>query len=177
MTRLPYFLSVLLFILLVALPLGTVRGEGGVAVVDVQRVVNESIIGKAAKKNVEIVVSESKVKLSALQSDLQRRTSELDKQASILSKAALEERREVLAKQQRELQRKYQDLQEEIGRRNNDELSRVVKQITDAIEQLAEEKGYVAVFEKDKRVVVYTSPRLDVTDTVIKSLDSKKIAL
>ena len=115
--------------------------------------------------------------MSALQSDLQRRTSELDKQASILSKAALEERREVLAKQQRELQRKYQDLQEEIGRRNNDELSRVVKQITDAIEQLAEEKGYVAVFEKDKLVVVYTSPRLDVTDTVIKSLDSKKIAL
>ena len=41
MTRLPYFLSVLLFILLVALPLVTVRGEGGVAVVDVQRVVNE----------------------------------------------------------------------------------------------------------------------------------------
>lgn len=177
MVRIPYSLYILFVAVLVTCPLREVLGEGSVAVVDVQRVVNESIIGKAAKKNVEIVVSESKVKISALQSDLQRQTSELDKQVSILSKAALEERREALAKQQRELQRKYQDLQEEIARRNNDELSKVVKQITEAIEELAKERGYIAVFEKDKRVVVYTSPRLDVTDTLIKSLDSKKIAL
>lgn len=177
MVRIRCIISSLLLVVSGAVSATIASAQGELAVVDVQRVVNESIIGKAAKKNVELVVSESKVKLAALQSDFQRRTSELEKQASILSKAALEERREALSKQQKDLQRKYQDLQEEIARRNSEELSKVVSQITDAVEQLAKERSYIAVFEKDKRVVVYTSPRVDVTDTIIKSLDSKKIAL
>lgn len=177
MERIQYFVSTLVITVLIACSSGRANAEGAVAVVDVQKIVNESIIGKAAKKNVEIVVSESKVKLSALQADLQRRTSELEKQASILSKAALDERREALAKQQVDLQRKYQDLQEEIARRNSEELSKVVKQITEAVEELAKKRKYVAVFERDKRVVVYASPRLDATEAVIESLDSKKIAL
>ena len=153
------------------------QSDGDVVVVDVQRVVNESIIGKAARKNVEVLVSESKVKLAALKAELDRRTADLEKQRAILSKSALEERAAALEKQQREMQRKYQDFQEDIGRRNSEELSKVVKEVSSTVEEIAKAEKYIAVLEKDQRVVVYYSSRLDITDRVIKTLDKKKIAL
>lgn len=148
-----------------------------VAVVDVQRVINESIIGRAARKNVEVLVSESKVKLASLKASLETQALDLKKQGAVLSKSAMDEKTAALEKQQRELQRKYQDLQEEIGRRNSEELSKVVREVATTVEELAATHGYVAVFEKDRRVVVYHSPRLDITNQVIELLDNKKIAL
>jgi outer membrane protein len=151
--------------------------DSEVAVVDVQRVINESIIGRAARKNVEILVSESKVRLASLKASLETQALELKKQGAVLSKSAMDEKASALEKQQLDLQRKYQDLQEEIARRNSEELSKVVCEVATTVEELAEAHRYVAVFENDRRVVVYHSPRLDITNQVIEILDKKKIAL
>ncbi len=148
-----------------------------VAVVDVQRVINESIIGRAARKNVEVLVSESKLKLASLKGSLENQALDLKKQGAVLSKSAMDEKTAALEKQQLDLQRKYQDLQEEIARRNSEELSKVVREVATTVEELAEAHRYIAVFEKDRRVVVYHSPRLDITNQVIEILDKKKIAL
>jgi Skp family chaperone for outer membrane proteins len=43
-----------------------------IAIVDVQKVVNESIIGKAAKSNVEAQIQKAKVRMSNLQAELEK---------------------------------------------------------------------------------------------------------
>jgi len=151
--------------------------EAGIAIVDVQKVVNQSIIGKAARSNLEREMQKAKVKLSTLQADFEKQKSDLDKQSAVLSGAALEERRENLAKKQRDVQRMYQDMQEQLARLNDKEIKTVVDEVNKVVQELAKERSYEFVFEKDRQAVVYAAPKLDITEEVIAKLDKKKVDL
>lgn len=148
-----------------------------VAVVDVQRVVNESIIGKAARSNLEREMQKAKVKISNLQADVEKQKSDLDKQSAILSGAALDEKREALMKKQRDVQRSYQDVQEQLAQLNDKEIRKVVDEINTVVKDLAKQRSYEFVFERDRQAVVFVAPRLDITQEVIKILDKKKVDL
>ena len=76
-----------------------------IAVVDTQRIVNESIVGKAARNNLEVEIKKGQAKLAQLKGDFEKQKSDLEKQAAILSGAALEAKREALSKKQVDLQR------------------------------------------------------------------------
>jgi outer membrane protein len=151
--------------------------DRAIAVVDVQKVVNESIIGKAARSNLEREMQKAKVKLSTLQADFEKQKSDLEKQSAVLSGAALEERREGLAKKQRDVQRTYQDMQEQLARLNDKEIKTVVDEVNTVVKELAKDRSYEFVFERDRQAVVYAAPKLDITDEVIAKLDKKKVDL
>jgi outer membrane protein len=148
-----------------------------IAVVDVQKVVNESIIGKAARSNLEREMQKAKIKLSSLQADFEKQKSDLEKQSAVLSASALEERREGLMKKQRDVQRVYQDSQEQLGKLNDKEIRGVVDQINSVVKDIAKEREFEFVFEKDRQAVVYAAPELDITQEVIALLDKKKVDL
>jgi outer membrane protein len=157
---------------------GAVADKGpSVAVVDVQKVVNESIIGKAAKSNLEREMQKAKVKLSSMQADFEKQKADLEKQSAVLSATALEERKEGLMKKQRDVQRVYQDAQEQLGRLNEKEIRTVVEEINAVVKDIADDRDYDFVLERDRQAVVYASSGLDITDEVIKALDKKKIDL
>ena len=148
-----------------------------IAIVDVQKVVNETIIGKAARSNLEREMQKAKVKLSNMQAEFEKQKADLEKQSAILSGAALEERRESLAKKQRDVQRTYQDAQEQLAGINDKEIKKVVDQVSEVIKELADDRNYKFVFEKDRQSVIYASERIDITQDVIKILDKKKVDL
>ena len=148
-----------------------------VAIVDTQKVISDSIIGKAAKNNLEGQIKKGQAKLAALKSDFDKQKAELEKQASLLSGSALESRQEALQKKQMELQQSYQEIQEKLAKANETELSKVVGQINDVVSDLADERGYKFVFERDRQSVLYASDKIDITNEVVKILDKKKVAL
>lgn len=147
------------------------------AVVDTQKVINDSIIGKAARNNLEGQIKKGQGKVSQLKADFDKQRNDLEKQSSILSGQALEEKREALAKKQVDLQRTIQDLQEDLARKNEAEISKVIEQITAVVKEVAKSRGYTFVFERDKQLVVYSSEKIDITPEVVEALDKKKIAL
>jgi outer membrane protein len=148
-----------------------------IAIVDVQKVVNESIIGKAAKSNVEGQIQKAKVRMSNVQAELEKGKADLQKQSSVLSGSALEERREALDKKQRDAQRTFQDLQEQLAKTNDQEIRKVVEEINKVVDEIADDKDYAFVFEKDRQAVIYANPRIDITQDVIKILDKRKVDL
>jgi outer membrane protein len=152
-------------------------GAESIAIVDVQKVVNETIIGKAAKSNLEREMQKAKVKLSNMQADFEKQKAELQKQSAILSGTALEERREALAKKQREVQTVYQEAQQQLASLNDKEIKKVVDQISEVVNEIADDRDFEFVFEKDRQAVIYASPRIDITQDVIKILDKKKVDL
>lgn len=154
------------------------EGKGQkIAVIDTQRVINDSIAGKAARSNLEEQIQKAKLKISTLKSEFEKQKAELEKQSSILSGSALEERRESLAKKQRDFERAYQDLQEQLARANDKEIGRVVQEIQAVVKSVAQERGYSFVFEKDKQSIVFASSQIDITQDIIKLLDKKKVDL
>jgi Skp family chaperone for outer membrane proteins len=73
------------------------------------------------------------------------------------------------------VQRAYQDIQEQLAKLNEREIKKVVDEANKVVSTLAEEKGYSFVFERDRRSVVYASPRIDITEEVIKTLDKRRV--
>jgi len=148
-----------------------------VAIIDTQKIISESIIGKAAKNNLEGQIKKGQAKLAALKADFEKQRGELEKQSAILSGAALQSRREDLQKKQLEFQKAYEEIQEKLSKANDAEIAKVLKQINEVVEELAEERDYNFVFERDRQAVLYSSEKLDITEDVVKILDKKKVAL
>ena len=155
----------------------TIAQAQKIVIIDTQRVITESIIGKAAKNNLEVEIKKGQAKVAALKADFERQRSDLEKQSAILSGSALESRREELERKQVEFQRIFQDIQEKLARSNDAEISKVVSQINEFVKALAQEKEYQFVFERDRKSVLFSSERIDITDEVVKSLDKKRVAL
>ncbi|MCX6115713.1 MAG: OmpH family outer membrane protein [Proteobacteria bacterium] len=155
----------------------TIAQAQKIVIIDTQRVITESIIGKAAKNNLEVEIKKGQAKVAALKADFERQRSDLEKQSAILSGSALESRREELERKQVEFQRIFQDIQEKLARSNDAEISKVVSQINELVKALAQEKEYQFVFERDRKSVLFSSERIDITDEVVKSLDKKRVAL
>jgi outer membrane protein len=148
-----------------------------VAVVDTQKVLNESIIGKAARSNLEGRIKKAQAKLVQLKGDFEKQRDDLAKQSNILHGSALDAKKEALQKKQVEIQRVAQDAQEELARANEQEISKVVAQIGEVVQEVAKERNFTFVFEKDKQTVLYASDRIDISADVVKILDKKKVAL
>ena len=155
----------------------TIAQAQKIVIIDTQRVITESIIGKAAKNNLEVEIKKGQAKVAALKADFERQRSDLEKQSAILSGSALESRREELERKQVEFQRVFQDIQEKLARSNDAEISKVVSQINEFVKALAQEKEYQFVFERDRKSVLFSSERIDITDEVVKILDKKRVAL
>ena len=155
----------------------TIAQAQKIVIIDTQRVITESIIGKAAKNNLEVEIKKGQAKVAALKADFERQRSDLEKQSAILSGSALESRREELERKQVEFQRIFQDIQEKLARSNDAEISKVVSQINELVKALAQEKEYQFVFERDRKSVLFSSERIDITDEVVKNLDKKRVAL
>jgi outer membrane protein len=148
-----------------------------IGLVDTQLVLNESIVGKAARSNLEGRVKKAQAALGQRKADFEKERTALEKQAKILSGAALESKKEALGKKQLELQRAYQDAQEELAKANEKEIAKVVGEIQSAVKEVAKDRNLTFVFEKDRQTVLYASDRIDISSDVVKILDKKKVAL
>jgi outer membrane protein len=142
-----------------------------VYVVDMEKVIAESIAGKAAKANLNDEVRKAEGKLALQRAELERLQADLEKQASLLSPAAMDERREALQRKARDYERSLQDQREAMGKRQASEMKRVVDQVNRVVEELSRSGAYPVIMEKDPRVVVYAAQNIDLTEKVIERMN------
>ena len=70
----------------------------------------------------------------------------------------------------RDFQRRQREFREDINQRRNEELAQVVEQANRVIRQIAEQEKFDIIFQE---APAYVSPRIDITDKVIKALEGK----
>lgn len=169
------FKYVFLSLVVTALCAASAWASEPVYVVDVQKVINESIVGKAARSNMELEIKKREGPLKKLQNDVEALRKDFEKQASLLSQDALKAKKSQIDSKERELQEEFQKSRGELSKMNNDEIAKVVKDIDAIVKALSAEKGYKMVLEKDSRFVVYADPEFDLTQTVVEKLNSKKL--
>lgn len=161
----------------VSLSAPCVAEETRVYVVDMQRVINESLVGKAARSNLEADAKKREAVLEKSRKELAKLGEDLQKQGALLSADALEEKRRVYAKRERDFQRLVEDQRAEVGKRQDAEMVKVIKEIDAAIAEVGAKGGYPFIIEKDPRLVLHANARLDLTAEVVKALDAKKVGL
>ncbi len=156
---------------------GVSFAQSTVLVVDTNKVLTESLVGKHVARQLETIMSSANSEIKAKRSPLETKAKSL--QAQIQSKTSMEELRAdtSLQAQAKTLQTDQQKLQaEEYYTVNELKITeqKAVRQITQRvatiIEQIAKERNADVVLEKS--LVIYGGPA-DVTDIVISRLNSQ----
>jgi outer membrane protein len=91
-----------------------------------------------------------------------------ERDAPTLSESQRAARQKALVDQDRDFQRKRREFQEDLNARKNEELQQVLERANRVIRQVAEQEKYDLVIQE----AVYINPKHDITDKVIKSLNS-----
>lgn len=134
--------------------------------VSTERILRDSKPAKAAQAKIESEFKRRDDELQKLASNLRAQAQKLDKDAPVLSESERIKRQRQLADIDSDLQRKRREFQEDFNRRRNEEFSSIVEKADAAIKKIAEQQDYDLIIQD----AVTVSPRVDITDQVIKAL-------
>ncbi|MFO7766321.1 MAG: OmpH family outer membrane protein [Pelovirga sp.] len=145
-----------------------------IAYVDMQRALNQSKAGIAAKEQMTTQVQKYEGEFRTEQQELLQMKEDLEKQASLLSETARSERERDYQRRVTELQRFQQDIQEELQQQDEEFTSRIINEMFEVLQQLGEEGEYAMIIEKNEGAIVYADTEIDLTDALIKAYDATK---
>jgi outer membrane protein len=137
--------------------------------VNSDRVLRDAVPAKAAQAKLETEFSKREKDLADIGSRLKAASDKLDKDAPTLAEAERNRRQRDLVDQDREFQRKRREFQEDLSQRKNEELASVVERANKVIKQIFDAEKYDLIVQE----VVFASPKVDITDKVIKSLNAQ----
>jgi outer membrane protein len=137
--------------------------------VNSDRVLRDAAPAKAAQAKLEAEFGKREKDLNDTAAKLKTAADKLDKDAPTLSEAQRTQRQRELVEQDRDIQRKRREFQEDLTQRKNEELSAVVERANKVIKQIYEAEKYDLVLQD----AVFASSRIDITDKVIKALNSQ----
>lgn len=134
--------------------------------VSTERIFREAAPAKAAQAKLEQEFSRRDKELQDMAARLKTMSEKLDKDAPVLAESDRLRRQRELADLDKDFQRKQREFREDLNQRRNEELAVVLERTNKVIKQIAETEKYDIVFQE----AVYASPRIDITDKVLKAL-------
>ena len=158
--------------LCLAVPTSAVFAQGKIGVVQLERIVRDSAPAQRAQKKLEVEFGKREGELRKVSDQLKRNQDELEKDGVTMSETQRRSKERDFADQSREFQRKQREYQEDVNQRRNEELAQVVEQANRIIRQIAIDEKYDIIFQE----AAYANPRIDITDKVIKALETSKPA-
>ena len=140
--------------------------------VNSERVLREAAPAKAAQARLEGEFGKREKDLAEQVSRLKAAAEKLEKDAPTLSESERGRRQRELAEQDRDLQRRRREFQEDLTQRKNEELAAVVERANRVIKQIFEQEKYDVILQE----AIFAGPRVDITDKVIKTLNTAPAA-
>ncbi len=142
-----------------------------IGVVDTERILAESAPAVRALKKIEkeFLPRDQEIKKMALQAKALQDL--LEKENQSMPEAERRDKERELATLNREIQRAQRQMREDLSLRQNDEVATLQLTATDAIQVIAETEKYDLILPL--RDLVYRSPRIDITEKVIRALADK----
>ncbi len=141
-----------------------------VGYVNTQRIFRDAPAAVKAAKKLEGEFSKRDQDLQRLAKQLQTMQENLEKNSVTMSEGDRRAKEKEFGELSREFQRKQREFREDLNLRQNEENAAVIEKANKAIKQIAEAEKYDLVLQD----VVWVSPRLDITDKVIKALSEGK---
>jgi len=137
--------------------------------VNTERILREAAPAVRAQRKIEAEFQKRDQELAKVADQLKRMQDDIEKNAVTMSEGQRRNREREFGELNREFQRKQREFREDLNQRRNEELAQVVEQANRVINQIAEQEKFDLVLQD----AVYRSPRIDITDKVIKALESK----
>ncbi len=141
--------------------------ETRIGFVNTDRIFRESQLAIRAQKKLEREFSNREQEIQKQIKQARDLQAFLEKEGLTLPEAERTRRERELANLNRDIQRAQREFREDLNQRKNEEFAAVHERARKAIIELAEREKFDLILEN----VVYASPRVDITDRVIRLLD------
>lgn len=138
--------------------------------VNLDRIIREAVPAKTAQAKLEQEFSRREKELQELGTSIKSAAEKLEREAPTLSETQRASRQKQLVEQDRDFQRKRREFQEDLNARRNEELQQVFERANRVVKQLADAEKYDLILQE----AVYVNPKHDITDKVIKALNTAK---
>ncbi len=155
---------------MVILPASAQAEDFKIGFINTDRIFKDANSAKAAQAKLEQEFMRREKDLNDQGTQLKTAADKLDKEAPTLSEAQQNTRQKQLLEQDRDFQRKRREFQEDLGLRKNEELQVVLERANKIVKQVAESEKYDLVLQD----VVYINPKHDMTEKVLKVLNTTK---
>jgi outer membrane protein len=146
--------------------------SAGVGFVSLERILREAPAAQRAQKKLEQEFAPRGQELSRLSEQLKKLQETLEKNAVTMSESERQKREREFGDLNRDFQRRQREFNEDLGHRRKEEFEGVIERANQAVKQIAEAEKLDVVFQNEQ--VVWASPRIDITDRVIKALDEPR---
>lgn len=141
-----------------------------VGFVNTERILKDAVPAKSAQQKLEQEFSKRDKELQEMAARLKAMGERLDRDSSVLSESDRTRRQREFAELDKEFQRRQREFREDLNQRRNEELAHVVERANKVIRQIAEQERYDFILQE----AVYASPRVDITDKVLRALAAPK---
>jgi outer membrane protein len=138
--------------------------------VNTERLFRDAAPAKRAQQKLEKEFAARDAEIQKLARQVRDLQALLEKDGVTMAEAERRNRERDLANLSRDLQRSQREFREDLNLRRNEELSSVQERANKVILQIAESEKFDLIIQDP---VVYASPKIDITDKVIKALADK----
>ena len=149
---------------------GAQATELKIGYVNTQRIFRDAPAAQKAAKKLEGEFSRRDQDLQRMAKQLQGLQENLEKNSVTMAEGDRRAKEKEFGELSREFQRKQREFREDLNLRQNEENAAVIEKANKAIKQIAETEKFDLILQD----VVWVSPKLDVTDRVIKALAEGK---
>ena len=146
--------------------------QSKVGFVSLERILREAPAAQRAQKKLEQEFSKRGQDLSKMAEQLKKLQENLDRNSVTMLDSDRQKSEREFGELNRDFQRKQREFNEDLAQRRNQELSEVIQRANLAVKQIAEAENLDVVLQNEH--VVWASPRIDITDRVIKALESTR---
>ncbi len=138
--------------------------------IDADRINRESVPAERATKKLEKEFAPREQEVRKLEQQIKALQGQLEKDGVTMSESDRRNKETELGRQTRDYQRLQREFREDLNLRRNEELASLFERANKVIKQIAESEKFDIILQE----AVYRSPRIDITEKVLKALSSEK---
>lgn len=162
----------LLAALLVSTVAPRVYAQVKIAVVDMQRAINETEDGRKAKAQLKKLFDARQKTLDKQQNDLKVLKESIEKQKNLYTREVLAKKVEEYQKALVDLQGTYVEYQKELAGKEGELTQDIVARMQEILKRIGQREGYSLILERSESGVVFVPTNLDLTDQLIQRYNS-----
>jgi outer membrane protein len=144
-----------------------------IGLVDFQKVLDNSVAGKAAQEEVNRKGMAMEAELRKMGEEIEQIKNQLEREALVMSQEAREEK-------EREIRIKVGDFKtmqnrhmQEFKEAERELVAKIQKEVVDLVRKVGAEQGYTLILERRESGAVYFKDPMDITNQIIDAYDKK----
>ena len=137
--------------------------------VNTEKVFRDAAPAVRAQKKIELEFAKRDQEMQKMAEQIRKLQETLEKNSVTMSEPERRNKEREFGELNKDFQRKQREFREDLNQRRNEELAAVLERANRTIKGIAEAEKYDIIFQE----AVYASPRIDITDKVIKALEDK----